>query len=81
MRLEEIQQTILNHWLTQHRKALFRLSPEQIQSESMGSARLARQEMDSLKAIGLDEATAWSEAKWLALQAPPSPEDVAGEEV
>lgn len=80
MMLDDIQQQVLNHWLIQHRRALFRLSPAQIQSESMGSARLARQEMNSLVAIGLDEATAWSEAKWLVLQAPPSPEDVAGDD-
>ncbi|GHE20379.1 hypothetical protein [Halomonas urumqiensis] len=76
MTLDEIQQGVLNHWLVQHRKALFRLTPVQIQSESMGSARLARQEMDSLIAIGLDKATAWSEAMWLVLQAPPTPEEV-----
>ncbi|WP_372612581.1 hypothetical protein [Halomonas sp.] len=77
MTLKEIQQIVTHHWWIHHRKKLRRLTPEQIQSESMGLAHLVRMEMDSLKAIGLDEKTAWSESAWMVFrEEPPTPEDV-----
>lgn len=40
-------------------------------------ARLTRAEMDSLKAIGLDEETAWTEARNLYCLAPPPKSDLS----
>jgi hypothetical protein len=37
----------------------------------MAAAKLTRLEMDNLKALGLDEATAWTEARNLFCLAPP----------
>ena len=75
MTLEQIQTQILNHWWTQHRTQVRKLNPEQIRRQSMALARITRSEMDSLVAIGLDEPTAWAEARALALVPPPGPED------
>lgn len=76
---QEIQQQVIHHWWTQHRKQVLKLSPEQIQRESLAQARLALKEMDDLQMIGLDERTAWSEASRLALGPPPTPEDIAAD--
>lgn len=76
MNLEQIQQAVINYWWTEHRTATSLLTPEQIQQESRASARIAMREMESLEEIGLDAATAWSEAKAIVLVAPPTPEEM-----
>lgn len=70
MTLEEMQQATLNHWLLYHRKACLKLGKE-APKQAMACARLTRMEMDDLKKIGLDEETAWTEARTKYCLAPP----------
>ena len=77
---EQIQQIVINHWMTYFRKETLRLTPQEIQRQSKASARLSMREMEALQGIGLDPKTAWSEASRLFLTAPPSPEEIADEQ-
>lgn len=68
---EMIQETMA-HWVTYHRAALNKMPKEERLEQATACARLTRMEMDSLKAIGLDEETAWVEARNLfCLTRPP----------
>lgn len=68
---EMIQETMA-HWLTYHRAALNKIPKAERLVQATACADLTRLEMDSLKAIGLDEETAWVEARNLfCLTAPP----------
>lgn len=69
-REEMIFQTKL-HWLKYHSKAVKNWKPEDFMKQALAAADLTRMEMDSLMLIGLDEKTAWSEAKTLFCIAPP----------
>jgi len=69
---QEIQQQIINHWLTYFRRQALKLG-HQLQDQALAAAKLTRREMDSLTQIGLSEQEAWIEARNLhALKAPPS---------
>ena len=70
MTLDEMQQATINHWLTYHRSAAMKLGKE-LPKQAKACAQLTRKEMDSLKMIGLDEETAWTEARNLFCLAPP----------
>ncbi|WP_439683416.1 hypothetical protein MNJPNG_14955 [Cupriavidus oxalaticus] len=71
MTLGEMTQITLNHWMRFHRGAALKMSKEERLKQAMACARLTRAEMDSLKMIGLDEDTAWTEARTLYCLAPP----------
>lgn len=71
MTLEEMQQTTLDYWLTYHRRAAVRLGKGTLQEQAMACARLTRSAMEDLMAIGVDEATAWTECRNLYCLAPP----------
>lgn len=76
MTLEEMQQATINHWVLYHRAAFLKLGKESLK-QALACARLTRREMDDLKKIGLDEETAWVEARNLyCLAPPPKPEQL-----
>ncbi len=70
MTIEEMQQETTNDWMTYHRRAAKTLGIELL-PQALAFAKLTRREMDSLKAIGLDEENAWLEARNLYCLAPP----------
>ena len=64
MTLEEMQSITLETWKTHFPKEYRKLG-KQAGPESMACAKLTRMEMDALKLIGLDEDSAWAEARTL----------------
>lgn len=71
MTVEEMQQITLDHWLSHFRKDALKLGKAGLAKQSLACARLTRREMDDLKLIGIDEDTAWSEARSLYCLTPP----------
>lgn len=71
MTLQEMQQATVNFWWTQFRNQAKAMGKEEVLKQAMACARLTRKEMDQLKTIGLDEETAWTEARNLFCLAPP----------
>jgi hypothetical protein len=69
--LEEMQQATMDFWLTNFPRRATKMGKEQLHRQAMGCAKLTRLEMDALKAVGLDEQTAWTEARNLFCLAPP----------
>ena len=61
----------VNHWTAHFRAQAKVMGREEVLRQAMACARLTRKEMDDLKAIGLDEETAWTEARNLYCLAPP----------
>ena len=53
------------------------MGQEEVLKQAMACARLTRKEMDDLKAIGLDEELAWTEARNLYCLAPPPKSDLS----
>ena len=72
MTLAEMQQMTVNHWNKHFRGQTQKMGQEEVLKQALACARLTRLEMDSLKAVGLDEETAWTEARNLFCLAPPS---------
>lgn len=71
----EMQQLTINHWMTNFRARAKEMGLEEMQKQAAACARLTRTEMDNLKAVGLDEETAWTEARNLYCLAPPPKSD------
>lgn len=71
MTLAEMQQITVNHWRTHFPAETRAVDKEQMLSQAMACAKLTRKEMDSLKEVGLDEETAWTETRNLFCLAPP----------
>ncbi len=71
MTLQEMQQATVNFWWTQFRSQAQAMGKEEVLKQAMACARLTRKEMDNLLMIGLDEETAWTEARNLFCLAPP----------
>lgn len=72
MTLDEMQQLTINHWRTHFRARVKAMGKEETLKQAMACAKLTRREMDSLKKVGLDEQTAWTEARNLfCLTSPP----------
>lgn len=71
MTLQEMAQETINFWMANFRRQALAMGKERLMEQAMACARLTRKEMDDLKEIGLDEATAWTEARNLYCLAPP----------
>lgn len=71
MNLEQMQAVTLSHWKENYPAELKALGPEMAMRQARACASLTRMEMDTLILGGLDEATAWVEAKTLFCLTPP----------
>ena len=75
MTLAEMQQMTVNHWTKHFRGQTQKMGQEEVLKQALACARLTRKEMDDLKAVGLDEETAWTEARNLFCLARPPKSD------
>lgn len=75
MTLAEMQQMTVNHWTRYFRSQTQKMGQEEVLKQALACARLTRKEMDDLKAVGLDEETAWTESRNLFCLAPPPKSD------
>lgn len=71
MTLEEMQAITLRHWKENYPQGLKALGPKMAERQALACAKLTRMEMDALKAVGVDEETAWTEARSLFCLTPP----------
>lgn len=71
MTLEQMQAATISHWRENYPEALKKLGTEMAMRQARACANLTRMEMDTLMAGGLDEATAWVEARNLFCLTPP----------
>jgi hypothetical protein len=73
MTLEEMTQITLNHWMTNYPDRVKKLKAGWLEKQAQACARLTRKEMDMQILVGLDEETAWTEARaYFCLKPPPS---------
>lgn len=74
MTMEDIEAHIISFWAENFLKTVKQIGPEECRAQREALARMTLREMDDLKKIGLDEATAWTEARHICLVPPVVPD-------
>jgi len=72
---EQIVHTILNMWQECYSDKMLEIGQSERQEQAHALARMAQREMDTLRRGGIDENTAWAEARSICLVPPVTPDD------